>query len=215
MDKARALADLDETIRLVSDETVKGSEAMTLMLTCVARHSPRGSIYQTEAAAARESGSWVQELVLLGVVQALRRDLSNDKLATFEELLHADVYSDLLNQGQGLQTDGYSRAAMVVAGAALEEHIRKLCVKNGIALEIPHSRDPTKLEPKKASVLNAELKKAGVYQEAKRAVVEGWQKLRNAAAHGEPGFDGPDRSHESSIKPVIDGIRAFIVHYPA
>lgn len=215
MDKVRALADIDETLRLVKTETVKGSEATTLMLTCVARHSARGSVYELQANAARDVAPLARNAVLEGVVQALRRDLHADQLATFEELVHADVFSDLLRQAEGLQAEGYSRAAMVVAGAALEEHIRKLCVKNGITLEVQNPRDPTKMEPKKATTLNAELKKAGVYAEAKRAIVEGWQKLRNVAAHGEPGYDGADRSLESSVRPAIDGIRAFVVDYPA
>src|SRR6185312_16368070 len=48
--------------------------------------------------------------------------------------------------------------------------------------------------PKKAVVMHAELKKAGLYTEAQRATVEGWQKLRNDAAHGNPGFDGDNTS---------------------
>jgi hypothetical protein len=186
-----------------------------LLLACVVRNSSRGSIYQIEAMAARGLAVIARNTLLEGVVRALRRDLDNDRLAAFEELIHADVYSDLLSQGHGLQAEGYSRAAMEVAGAALEDHIRKLCVKNSIPIEAPNPRDPTKLEPKKANVLNADLKKAGTYSEAKRTIIEGWQKLRNLAAHGEPGFDGVNQSHVSEVKPAIDGIRAFVVEYPA
>jgi hypothetical protein len=149
------------------------------------------------------------EPALMGILGALERDLSKGLLATFEELVHASVYSDLLEQATGLQRDGYSRAATVVAGAALEEHIKKLAVKHSIDLVTPNK------DHKRASILNSELKKAGLYSEAQRAVVEGWQKVRNDAAHGNPGFEGADKGHVQSVSPMITSIRGFIVQYPA
>ena len=146
--------------------------------------------------------------MLKGILSALRTDIQKGRLARFEEKVHADVYSDLLSQSEGLRGEGFSRAATVIAGAALEEHVRQLATKYGI---------PTlhNGKPKKASMLNNELKGAGVYTDAQRTIVEGWQKLRNVAAHGQPGFDGADTSHAGSVESMISGIRGFIVQYPA
>ena len=58
--------------------------------------------------------------------------------------------------------------------------------------------------------MNGELKAAGAYSEAQRATVESWQKLRNAAAHGNPGFEPPDVSLVVNVEPMIIGVRGFI-----
>ena len=64
-------------------------------------------------------------------------------------------------------------------------------------------------------MINNELRGAGVYADVQRTIVEGWQKVRNVAAHGLPGFDGANTSHVGNVTPMIDGIRVFIAQYPA
>jgi hypothetical protein len=142
-------------------------------------------------------------------LEALRDDVRHGVLATFEELVHADVYADLIAQGEGLLRDAYARAATVLAGAALEDHIELLAKKHGTGTTNADG------SPTKAVVMNAELKKAGLYTEAQRATVEGWQKLRNDAAHGNPGFDGDNTSLVPNIGPMIQGVRAFVAAFPA
>jgi hypothetical protein len=105
---------------------------------------------------------------------------------------------------EGLRADGYARAAATLAGAALEEHLRKLANKNAIDTS-----------GKKAAEINSELKKAHTYGEPMRATIEGYQKVRNAAAHGQPGFDGADTSLVGSVEPMIVGVREFIARFPA
>jgi len=147
--------------------------------------------------------------LLRGVLEALRDDVRHGALSRFEELVHADVYADLIAQGEGLLRERYARAATVLAGAALEEHIKLLATKHGTGTTNPDG------SPKKAAVMNAELRKAGVYTEAQRATIEAWQKLRNDAAHGEPGFEQADTSLVPNIAPMIQGVRAFVAAFPA
>jgi hypothetical protein len=180
---------------------------MVRMHACILRCSPAGSSYQSHLERAWKADDAYE--VFKGTLVALREDLKNGRLAKFEELVHADVYSDLLAQGEGLIREGFHRAAAVVAGASLEEHIKKLAVKHGTGTQLANA------QPKRASAMNSELKTAGVYSEAQRTIVEGWQKLRNEAAHGNPGFDGADMRHAASVQPMIVGIRAFIVQHPA
>ena len=101
--------------------------------------------------AVRVAGIASKDQALYGVLAALKEDIAAGKLAVFEELVHANVYGDLLAQGDGLHRDGYHRAAVVVVGAALEEHVRLLAVKNAVPIAHP---DGT---PKKATALNSEL----------------------------------------------------------
>lgn len=212
LDVNAALADMKELIEwadLIPQQDEHAPTQLRVQLyACIVRNSPPGSVYREMADRANESLT-VNPVVFVGILKALEMDMRFDKLKTFEELIHADVYSDLIAQAEGLQRDGYSRAAMVVGGAALEGHLRKLAVKNRIAVMTDRG------DHKKASQLNTEMKVAGLYNEAQRAIVEGWQKLRNDAAHGSPGFEPPETGHVGSVGPAIVGIRHFIVQYPA
>lgn len=210
MDVKAAIDDITEVLAW-DQKREAGTEGfhaiIARMHACILRCSPAGSSYQSQLERALKTDDAYH--VLKGTLMALREDLNNGRLAKFEEIVHAGVYSDLLAQGEGLARDGYHRAAAVVAGASLEEHIKKLAVKHGTGTQLANG------QPKKASVMNSELKTAGIYSEAQRAIVEGLQKLRNEAAHGNPGFDGADIRYVASVQPMIDGIRAFVVQHPA
>jgi len=225
MNTADALADIDAVLANPSNEALKDGIAMITVeqvaryQACIYRNAPPGSTYRTQAdryavapierGAVRFAGSAGPEKLLKGVLSALRSDIANDKLKTFAEMVRADVYADLLAQGAGLLVDGYNRAATVIVGAALEEHLKKLATKNQLPVLDGNGR------PKKASEINADLRKANVYGEAQRASIEAWQKLRNDAAHGLLGFDGGDTSKVALLTPMIDGVRAFVAQYGA
>jgi hypothetical protein len=194
------------------DDAGKQARAAAAYNACISRYAPPGSSYrgQADGHMKLKFGSYpYPDDVLRGVLEALREDVRHGTLSTFEELVHADVYADLIAQAEGLLRDGYARAATVVAGAALEEHIKLLATKHGTGTTNPDGSH------KKASVMNAELRKAGLYTEAQRATIEGWQKLRNDAAHGNPGFDHADTTLVPNISPMIQGARAFIATFPA
>jgi hypothetical protein len=183
---------------------------------CICRYCPPGTPYRAEAERAvllpikRTNAIPTSSYQALGgIVHAMRADIAAGKLATFEERVRADVYGDLMTQAEGLHYDRFARAAAMIAGAALEEHIRKLAIKSSIAVTTSGG------DPKKASVLNSDLRAAGVYSEPQRAAIEAWQKLRNEAAHGKPGFEPPNESLVGGVKPMIDAVRVFIAQYPA
>lgn len=217
MDAKAAVADIERVLATFdpagyADDSVKQAHAAAAYNACVSRYAPPGSSYRKQADSHMQLkfGSYpYPDELMRGVLEALRDDVRHGVLATFEELVHADVYADLIAQGEGLLRDGYARAAAVLAGAALEEHIKLLAAKHGTGTTNADG------SPKKAVVMNAELKKAGLYTETQRATVEGWQKLRNDAAHGNPGFDGDNTSLVPNIGPMIQGVRAFVAAFPA
>ena len=47
-------------------------------------------------------------------------------------LAHAEVFADFLEMAQHLLDVGYKDAAAVIAGSALEAHLRQLAVKTGV-----------------------------------------------------------------------------------
>lgn len=212
MDVKAALADIDQVLDWAR-HAQSDAGRLARCLACVARYAPQGSSYRIDAdkyGMLYPGPPVFPEAQVQAVLAALREDVSSGRLLQFEERVHADVYGDLLTQAEGLHSDGgFHRAATVLAGAALEEHIRLLALKHNTGTTMPDG------SPKKASVMNADLKKAGIYTETQRAIVEGWQKLRNDAAHGKPGFEPPNIQHAASVAPMITGIRGFILQYPA
>ncbi|AWW42315.1 hypothetical protein DN051_06685 [Streptomyces cadmiisoli] len=65
-------------------------------------------------------------------------------------------------------------------------------------------------KPKKAYTMNADLKKAGVYDGLQQKEVTAWMDLRNKAAHGD--YADYDRDQ---VRRLIGGVEAFMRKYPA
>ena len=144
----------------------------------------------------------------IGILSAAAEDVSQGWTWTFKERLHADLFSDFLDMAVHLVADGgYKDAAAVLAGGVLEEHLRKLCQRNGIATETQGRRGP---EPKKASVMNDELAKVPAYNKIDWRSVQGWLDLRNDAAHKHY-----ENYTQQQVEQMIDGIRGFIARHPA
>ncbi|WP_328737054.1 hypothetical protein [Streptomyces bobili] len=137
------------------------------------------------------------------VAITLRDDLNSGWTETVVELVHADTYSDYLEMADALLAKGYKDAAAVITGTSLEVHVRALCVKNGVTTAVAG-------KPKKADTMNADLKKAGVYDGLQQKQITAWMDLRNKAAHGD--YDDYD---DTQVRLFIDGVQAFLMKYPA
>ncbi len=138
------------------------------------------------------------------VLKSLKHDYSNNFLNSFNEMIDADIFTDILEQAEYLLSQSYFRASAVVAGVALESHLRKLAEKN----QIPITSDDGKYV--KADSLNGNLLKSQIIDKTMNKSITGWLGLRNDAAH-------PDakQGDEGMIKLMIDGIKLFIEKYPA
>ena len=150
------------------------------------------------------SGSAETFIAVAAALAAFRSDLQAGYLRTLEELIHADLFADFLEMASELQAKGYKDPAAVIAGSVLEEHLRKLAQANGIAASKPSG------EPKKASVINAELAKDDIYNKLVEKSVTAWLGLRNSAAHGE--YDAYDDAQAAAL---IRDARDFLIRYPA
>ncbi len=144
---------------------------------------------------------------LKGVLDGLYQDLKAGYLKSFSELIHADIFSDYIEMAEYLLEEGYKDPAAVITGSTLEEHLRKLCTKNGIDTEIMVKG---KLRPKKADSINSELAKKKVYSKLEQKSVTAWLDLRNNAAHGKY-----SEYNDNQVKQMIMGVRDFIVRNPA
>ena len=80
-----------------------------------------------------------------------------------------------------LSEEGYKDPAAVMVGSVLEEHLRQLCQKHGIATTTTKQGSPLS---RKADALNADLGNNSVYNKLDQKNVTAWLDLRNKAAHG-------------------------------
>jgi hypothetical protein len=108
---------------------------------------------------------------------------------------------------QHLLDEGYEDAAAVIAGSSLEAHLKQLCQKNNIDTETTVS---SRIEPKKADLINSELTKAEAYTKLDQKSITAWLDLRNKAAHGKY-----EEYSKEQVSIMISGIRGFLTRNPA
>ncbi|WP_329101622.1 hypothetical protein [Streptomyces sp. NBC_01439] len=172
----------------------------------IERASLPGSTYATQLEQVRKqtaSDGWRLEAIH-GIAVGLRDDIQAGWTESVVELVHADMHSDYLEMAETLLEAGYKDPAAVITGTTLEVHVRVLCVKYGVGTELPNGT------PKKADTMNADLKKAGVYDGLQQKQITAWMDLRNKAAHGD--YAEYDKAQ---VRLFIEGVRAFMVKYPA
>jgi len=162
-----------------------------------------GSEYQKFAERFQEKISGHEVAILYGILKSLREDYAKNYLKNVNELIDADIFSDILEQSEYLRTQGYFRGSVVVAGISLESHLRKLAQKNSI----PIMEDEKYV---KAETLNTELYKKNIYDKTMHKSITSWLGMRNDAAHPDP-----KEINEGLIEPMIMGIRNLVESYPA
>lgn len=156
------------------------------------------------------SGEWRASKTLdflIGTIEGLFRDIKNNYLKSLTEIIHGDVFGDYLEMAEHLLNEGYKDPAAVIAGGTLEEHLKQLCLNNGIDINV---QTGTGQRSKRAGQINSELAKNEVYSKLDQKSIISWLDLRNKAAHG--------KYHEYNPKKVelmVMGIRDFINRNPA
>jgi len=141
------------------------------------------------------------------MIEGLLHDLKKNYLKSLAKIIHGDVFEDYLEMAEHLLNEGYKDPAAVITGSTLEEHLRQLCLNNGIDIDV---QTGTGQRPKRAGQINSELAKNEVYSILDQKSIIAWLDLRNKTAHG--------KYHEYSPKKVelmVMGIRDFINRNPA
>lgn len=204
LNKERALREIEE-VRNWDGPSSQVETFAIIALETVRRWAPRNSIYVEKAEAefrAEEAG-----YELMRVLDALKWQIEHDRLLDFAQVVHADLFADLLAQADYLLNQGYRRAAAILAGSTLEQQLAKMSSRAGIALTDDRGR------PLPGGTLNSRLYSAGVYTNAVRAEVDSWLAIRNPAAHGDPNFE---RNYtDAQLTNMTGRIRAFVADYPA
>ncbi|VDN46688.1 conserved protein of unknown function [Petrocella atlantisensis] len=126
------------------------------------------------------------------VFNAAYDDYMNGYIFSLRGLVAADLMEDGLSQAEDLLNANHKDPACIVAGVCLETTLKELC-------------DREKLSHGKLDKMNADLKKAGVYNTGMQKQITAWADLRNNAAHG-----NWKEYTDDDVKLMIQGIRCFI-----
>jgi hypothetical protein len=111
---------------------------------------------------------------VVGILEAAKTDFEGGLLFNLKSLVEAEVLGDFLEQAQALLSSGYHVPAASLAGAVLEDTLRKICDR----VSISYSANT------KIGNLNADLLKAGVYNLLAHKQITAFADIRNNADHG-------------------------------
>ncbi len=207
-----------DDLRMRFDSLIAGAEAATdeqpsasLHATCVAASALcRGidSADVTFASKLDELGDHLLNMGGLFVNEPIVRCLLEQAKAHYcggfhrvRELVTSDVFDDLIVQAEHLLDRGYHLPAGALAGAVLEDALRKLCGKHGVTWQGDSG----------ISKLAIELYKAGHLAKPRHSQVETWGKLRNQIDHGD--FSKPGDVDKQDVRRMVDGVRDFVARF--
>lgn len=110
----------------------------------------------------------------LGVLKGLFNDFNEGLLVDIRYKIRAELVDDYLEQAKILLDDGYYIPSASLAGAVLEDTLRKISDKNQISY----------LPKTKIDSLNIELAKNGIYNKLTQKLITAYADIRNNADHG-------------------------------
>jgi len=131
-------------------------------------------------------------------LRAASHDYESGFLVDFRELAAGEVFTDFLDMAKHLAEQAFNVPAASLAGAVLEDALRRSHVKRVGSLE----------GASKISRLNDGLRKAGVYTRPQWRQIQAWGDLPNAADHGR--FDEVD---SEDVERMIAGLQDFLAKY--
>jgi len=105
------------------------------------------------------------------------------------------LHDDFLSQAEYLLSEGYVQAAASLAGAVLEDALRRMCDQKEIVYN----------EETKIDLLNVSLAKADVYEKLTQKEITAKADIRNNADHGHFG-----KVKKDDVEDMVKWIRRFI-----
>jgi hypothetical protein len=138
---------------------------------------------------------------LRAVLEGAAALIRDNRLGSLIDAIRIESESELLDQACVLVEANHRAAATVIAGGALETHLRHYLEKHGIEIDGDGS-----ISKYNGAVGQARKASPNVYPANDGKLVEAWGGYRNEAAHKPGEFN---RSKDD-VKRMIEGIREFI-----
>lgn len=142
----------------------------------------------------RTSGNSYYYHQCYGVLEAAYRDFSEDFLFDIRAMVRADLLGSFIEQAETLLNEGYHVPAASLAGAVLEDTLRKMCDQRNI----------TYFKKTEIEALNTSLAKAGAYNKLKQKEITAKADIRNNADHGNFG-----QFTKADVKDMVNWIQRF------
>jgi len=130
----------------------------------------------------------------VGVLGAVRADLAGGYLVQLRRLLSGEVFTDFLGMATHLLSEGYRHPAASLAGAVLEDSLRRTLGARGV-------KSTGNLESMNKLALDS-----GLYSGVIFTQVKVWIAIRNDADHG-----NFDRVEHSSVESMVRDLPAFLI----
>lgn len=130
----------------------------------------------------------------VGVLKAIREDVANGYLADFRSLVAAEVFTDFLEMAEHLLEQGYHHAAASLAGAVLEDSLRRELSARGV-------KATGNLESMNQIAADQE-----IYSRLAFKQVKVWVDIRNNADHGNWGQVDAER-----VSSMVRDIPGFLL----
>lgn len=131
---------------------------------------------------------------ILGILMAAKNDYEHGYLFDVKKLIEADIFVDFLDQAETLLNGGYHIPAASLAGAVLEDTLKKICDHRNIEYS-----DKTNINS-----LNMLLVKDGAYNKLIQKEITAKADIRNNADHG-----NFDQFNSSDVKDMVSWIKRF------
>jgi hypothetical protein len=147
-------------------------------------------------------GTYVVGDAVIGVFQAAVNLIQGDRLTSLLDLIRAETENDILEQSLALLKANHLAAAAVIAGGALDAHLRNLCRK--YSLVVAGDGSISKYDQVIGQARN--LGTVTVYSATDSKQVGGWGGMRNDAAHDPGAFV----SSKDEVRRMIDGVKDFV-----
>jgi hypothetical protein len=136
----------------------------------------------------------------VGIVDAALSLLRSGRLGSLVDAIRAETEGELLEQAEAL-LKAHRVAAAVIAGGALETHLRHLVAKNGLTITGEGS-----IAKYDGAIAQARNKGNEIYSANLGKHVTAWGGMRNDAAHDPGNF----KWSEEDVRRMIEGVRDFI-----
>ncbi len=131
---------------------------------------------------------------VLGIVEAAHHDVESGLLFDMRSLISAELLGDFLQQADALLDKGYHVPAASLAGAVLEDVLRKLCLRNRIEVG-----DKTTI-----GALNSALGREQVYNLLTQKEITAKADVRNNADHGHS-----EQFTKADVQAMVKWVRTF------
>jgi len=141
---------------------------------------------------------------ICGVFASAHAQLRKGRIEGFIDSVRAEAEGEVLDQAAALLDGGFLAAAAVLAGGALEVHLRRLCDRNNLSLPSGHGS----IEKYNAAIAQARNGGVVIYEKPEQSSVTSWGQLRNEAAHDPSRF--MSARTKADVRPMIEGVRFFI-----